>query len=478
MKRNVRTRFFAICMAVTMLCAIQTSEVSAKGYQVPVNVEAGDIEINLGEPIVKVPENKVVDEQAVVQENMAEMQDYIASDILLADAEETDTTRKIYVGSVSGKLSKTNDYLLYPISLVAGEYLQAKLKLPMNAQIDYDLLLFDTSLSLIKTSDYVTCTSGSGTLDESIGYLPTKDEKVYLCVYSVAGGSETEVYTLEYSTMTNFYDESEPDENAKEATALSLGTTGVTISKEMNSPIDNDWYSFTVEDSPAYDKVRLSISSNSTVNGCKIEIYRNLVVSNYYGMQFLGSGNGGEVELPAGTYYLRVVSTNTISSFDVKQIPTYTMSVAPVSEVDEVIITRYWANQGSENVSYAYGPLYRVDESLTKTILIKGRAYYSDENGDRKPAINVKIDGKVVDKQWEKNNRPDKSTVYGSDITDELGFYEIKFNLNSALGGLIYDNGISDHYYDFMEVTIYPASDDTIKARGGFYYLKVSDYNP
>lgn len=43
---------------------------------------------------------------------------------------DEDSTSKIYYGTMTGKLSKTNDYLMYPAKLSAGEYLQAKLILP------------------------------------------------------------------------------------------------------------------------------------------------------------------------------------------------------------------------------------------------------------------------------------------------------------------------------------------------------------
>ena len=99
------------------------------------------------------------------------------------------------------------------------------------------------------------------------------DEEVYICVYSVGGGSQTEAYTLDYSVTTDFSDSSEPDENAKEAKTLNIGGAGANVTGNLNSPIDNDWYSFTVLDSPQYDKIRLSIDSSSDANGCNIEIY-------------------------------------------------------------------------------------------------------------------------------------------------------------------------------------------------------------
>lgn len=252
---------------------------------------------------------------------------------------DEDSTSKIYYGTMTGKLSKTNDYLMYPAKLSAGEYLQAKLILPTDSQIDYDLLLFDSSLSLIKSSDYVTCTTSEmPTLDESIGYIANTDETVYVCVYSVGGGSNTESYTLDYTITTNFSDPSEPNENAKEAIDLSMDEMGANVSAKLNSPLDNDWYRFTVKDGDSFDKVRLNISSSSTTNGCKFEIYKNLV-SNYYAMLRIGYGTGGEVALDAGTYYIRVVSTNTVDNFNAGDIPTYKLSVSQTTKVDKVTVT-------------------------------------------------------------------------------------------------------------------------------------------
>ena len=100
----------------------------------------------------------------------------------------------------------------------------------------------------------------------------------------------------------------------------------------------NDWYRLTVKDGDSFDKVRLNISSSSTTNGCKFEIYKNLV-SNYYAMLRIGYGTGGEVALDAGTYYIRVVSTNTVDNFNAGDIPTYKLSVSQTTKVDKVTVT-------------------------------------------------------------------------------------------------------------------------------------------
>lgn len=389
---------------------------------------------------------------------------------LSEEVQETDAST-IYYGSVTGMLDKTNDYALYPVTLSANQYLQVRLTLPNDNQLDYDLLLYDSNLSLIKYSDYITCTNGAGTLEEAVGYIAKSNEKLYVCVYSTAGGS-TEEYTLDYTITTNFSDTTEPDDNAKEATTLSLGKAGANVSKMINSPLDNDWYTFEVIDDFSYDKIRLNIASDSSANGCKVELYRN-VVSNYYAMQFIGSGTGGEIELAAGTYFLRVVSTNTFENFNAGDIPTYELSVTPVSKVDTVTISTF---KGKNNalVEYPEGKYIRIDRSDVNVVTVCGRATYVDSNGEEKGAANVIVNGEILDKQWEENNRPDMAKVYGTAVTDVNGYYNMKVNLMTPLGGLKYNAPISVHHYDFMIAKVTAENNENAKGTNYFYYLRMS----
>lgn len=476
MKRKV-SKILSLLLALTLMCSFNSNVVFAEEYNVTENPAISDIKIHLPDNVDMTIDNSSIDKESVVKANSDVIASYIADELQIATFQnDTDQNSVIYYGSDTGYLAQTNDYLLYSINLTHGDYLQARLKLPNNAQIDYDLLLFDSALSLIKSSDYITCTDGSGTLDESIGYLAAGDELVYICVYSVGGGGETEAYTLDYSITTNFSDSSEPDENVKEATTLNLGVSGANITGKLNSPIDNDWYSFTVLDSPQYDKIRLSINSSSDTNGCEIEIYQNLL-SDYYGMYYMGSGNGGEVELPAGIYYLRIVSTNTFNNFDAGDIPVYNLSVVPVSKADTVSIVYY--DLPLNKISYNEGFYYRLEEdrTLPNILIVHGRATYTASDLTKRAAANVKITGEVYDKEWAAIGQPELARVYGSAITDSNGNFTMRIHLYPACGGLSYRvDGNYTHHYDFMRVTISLTNNKDIIARDYFYYYKYSDY--
>lgn len=468
MKRKVSS-VVSLLLALTLVFSLNTNVVFASEYDVTESPAISDIEINLPDNVDMSIGNISVDKESIVKLNNDTIAQYIVDEIQIVDSRNsTEQDSVIYYGSDTGYLAQTNDYLLYAVNLTYGDYLQARLKLPNNPQIDYDLLLYDSSLSLIKSSDYITCTDGSGTLDESIGYLASGDELVYVCIYSVGGGSETESYTLDYSVTTNFSDSSEPDENAKEAKTLNLGGSGAKITGKLNSPIDNDWYSFTVLDSPQYDRIRLNIQSSSSTNGCKFEIYQNLV-SDYFGMFYMGSGNGGEVVLPAGTYYLRIVSTNTFSDFNAEDIPVYTLSVAPVSKVDMVSIAYF--DLPLNKIEYNEGLYDRLEENdmVPNILVVHGRATYGERG-----AANVIISAEVYDRQWIDGKRPDLAEVYGTAITDSNGNFTMKIQLNPACGGLSYNIGYSTHHYDFMRVTVYLANNKSITDRNYFYYYKYS----
>ena len=277
---------------------------------------------------------------------------------------------------------------------------------------------------------------------------------------------------MTYTITTNHNDSTEPNENAKEADVLDLGVVGATVTQKLNSPIDNDWYMFTVVDGPAQEKTRLTVSSTTGTNGYEFELYRNLVTQNYYGMQFLGRGTGGEVELPAGTYYVRVISTNTLNNFNASDIGSYSFSVKPVSRVDRIKITEIVSFGGVE-VEYDDGLLHRMDWTKGNMVGVKGTAYYVVD-GIQYPAVNACISGLVYDEQWDLIDRSDMATVYGSAIVNEAGSYRINFYLNSPLGGLKFKAPVSTHYYDLMEVIVWPEGKENIMDTDEFYYLKTS----
>lgn len=469
MKRKV-LKIGAMFMALILMISSETQYVFAKEREVKEDLAIGDIEINLTDNDIITVDKKLSVNELAVETDGDETVIYAPEEIQTLSMDDAST---LYYGTVSGYLSQTGEYALYSVSLSAGDYLQARLTLPNNYEIDYDLVLYDSALAYIKASDYCTYLNETGTLEESIGYKATTDEQVYIGIFSILGGSDTEAYTLDFSITTNFSDNSEPNENANEAIALTLGTSGASVSNKLNSPIDNDWYVFTVLDSPAYDKIRLKITSNSTTNGCIFEIYTDQSSDEYYAMRLYAWGTGGEIDLPVGTYYLRVVSTNTFNDFNYGDIPTYNLSVTPVSRVDGVQITKF-AGYNAAMVPYPEGTYWRIDEKDDEAnyITIVGWAYYTDSFENKYRAANVEINAAIIDEQWEEYGLQDITTVYGSAVTGSDGFFSMRVLLNPALGGLTYPAPVSMHYYDKMRTTIVASNNSDAKDENFFYLLK------
>lgn len=373
-------------------------------------------------------------------------------------------------GSVSGYLTEAGDYELYSLTLSAGDYLQARLSVPNNTTMWYAMALYDSELNVIKVCQYMPYLNGGSTLEQSIGYLSESGQVAYIGVISLVGGSETEAFTLDFSIRTNYSslsDSGEPNENVEEAAALNLGESGASVSGMLNSAIDNDWYSFTVIDSPRYDKIRLQLTSASAGNGCWMEIYQNKM-GDYFAMERFGSGVGeGEVQLPAGTYYVRVVSTNAFSEFNPADNYAYNLSVVPVSRVEKIEITMYSGRNGVQNLGYPEGPSYGLYDGDSNYINIRGWAYYTDSMGNKYAAKNVKLSATVTNASWELKNRPDLATTYGTATTGNNGFFVMSVRVNRSVGLRSYHNDL----YDYMKVIICPLYDSQMSFTDHFYLI-------
>lgn len=487
MKKRV-LKICAMFMALILMVSSETQYAFAQEQEIGENQETGikfemfemgveDIEISLPDTdVIVADKNMLVDDQAVETDG-DEVVLYSPAEFQTFAMDDASTLR---YGTVSGSLTAAGTYDLYSIELSAEDYLQAKLTLPNVASIDYDLVLYDSEFNMITKSDYYTFQNQTGTLEESIGYKAAADETVYFGIFSVGGDgdSNTAVYTVDFSITTNFSDDSEPDEHAREATALTVNTSGTSVSRKLNSPLDNDWYVFTVLDTPSYDKIRLKLTSSSATNGCNVEIYYNLLSDDTYAMQFLGSlgsGKEGEIGLPAGTYYLRVVSTNNFLNFNSGDIPTYTLSVSSVPRVDAIEISNFAGYNGVHTAVYPEGNLFRMDQNPNwyNYVTILGMAYTIDQFGNKHGAPNVRINAMVIDEQWADDGRDDLAYVYGSTVTDSRGTFTMTVWLNEARGGKMYDTGDSWHYYDLMRARITTTSSSATHERK-FYYLQKS----
>lgn len=125
------------------------------------------------------------------------------------------------------------------------------------------MYLLDAEGNILTGSDYYTYINGTaGTLPEALGYITSGDTATYyLYVLASEGGSVSESFTLDYSVSTAC-DSYEIDESVRQALAFTYGAGGAYIeSRNLSSPIDNDWYVITVPSSRIYDKLKISATT-------------------------------------------------------------------------------------------------------------------------------------------------------------------------------------------------------------------------
>ena len=302
-------------------------------------VEISELETTENNDLSKSSESITVDES-------------IAEDIL---ATQADTA--VVVGTVSDYLTAKGDAKLYNINLPAGVYLQAQLTTPANADLDYDLYLLDAEGNILTGSDYYTYINGTaGTLPEALGYITSGDTATYyLYVLASEGGSVSESFTLDYSVSTAC-DSYEIDESVRQALAFTYGAGGAYIeSRNLSSPIDNDWYVITVPSSRIYDKLKISATTAST-NTCSVEVYQN-VASEGYQMKRVGSGN--TISVSSGKYYIRVSNAKTMENFDDLDIQNYKLSMVFCADCGSKLSYRSPHSQHRPN-----GKTYDADSSF------------------------------------------------------------------------------------------------------------------
>lgn len=496
MRRTMRrkaSKILSLSMALVLMGSFNPLHVSAKEYEDEGDCIVDDVNFGLAdicganegfvvedmEVCFPNSEGKEVDLTAAVEGLKAEISGealaLYAAEILPADTAEGIQTfaadnragqdSTLSFGTLSDYLAEAGAYKLYSLNISAGDYLQARLTVPNNVNIDYALVIFDSELNILKQSDYATCLNGTQALEESVGYLCTSDRLVYIGVLALKGGSTTEAFTLDFSVTTNFSENGEPNENVLEAAGLNLGNSGATVSGSVNSPVDNDWYSFGVINSPKYYKIRFNLTSSSSTNGCKMEIYKNVGTGNL-SMQLVGSGSGeGEISLSAGTYYVRIISKNTLNEFNPADIPVYSLSIVPVSKVDSIQIKSLEGPVGSDNCTYHEGTHYRLYDAVPNWIKVSG-VCYSDTQFNV-IATNVKINVAVY-------NMDTQSIRYGAAVIGNDGWFHITVPVDPAEGKRIYENHptstlITFHKYDLMRVIVWPGDDESKNVVDTFY---------
>lgn len=348
-----------------------------------------------------------------------------------------------------------------------------------DASVDYDMVLYDSSASILKYSNQIPVSyNGSLPIEESLGYIAQSDETVYIGVFLFSNNANSLTYTLNIAVSDVNVDSSETDDNINECIDTQLNYADYIEDRIINSPIDYDWFKFTVlDDEIYYSKIRLYILYNgSYTNTCKFDLYQNLASgAGNYALYKLVSGNGGEIELDPGEYYLRVSTAESISSFDLNHANTsYCIEIGPETPMTSISITSL-TGPNANNVTYNEGYLTRIDEVESSYVEVSGRATFTDELNIVHGANNILIEGSVYNHSWDILNQPSLMFSYGETRTSYGGYFTLRIPLKSGAGYETYNNGMSIHHYDYMKIDVKNKFNNNPSSYRNFYLLKYTD---
>ena len=464
------TMTFSLANGIDVKAAEMTEETLAVAEDTNVGNETVDIQYQ--EPVEISELEAMGSDGASKRSGNITVDENVVEDIVVTQADTT-----VIAGTVTDYLTAEGDMKLYNISLPAGIYLQAQLTTPANAELDYDLYLLDAEGNILKGSDYFTYINGtSGTLPEALGYITSGDEATYyLCVLSSVGGSVSESFTLDYSISTAC-DPYEIDENVRESLAFTYGTGGAYIeSRNLSSPIDNEWYVITVPSSRIYDKLKIT-ATTSSANTCSVEVYQN-VSSNGYQMKRVGSGS--VIPVSTGTYYIRVCNAKAMENFDDLDLQNYKLTITPILKATGIVITDLKGSEGlNKVVNYpGYGTHFRTEGSGTLTVY--GVLTATDSTtGETYAVEEQQVNGLYYSPAWDNNNTPANATRRGTDTTDSSGKFEINISLPSGIGVNSYYGPVSTHYFDICGVSVSPSDDSSISDSEVIFHLAYTMYHP
>ena len=383
-------------------------------------------------------------------------------------------------------LEAENDYVFLPITLAPGDIIQATLELPSNADIDYDLLLYEYDDAELGEeilqrglTTYLNDYNGTKkTVDEGLSFInETVNNKDYaLFVFASKGYSTTETAKLTVSLDENgYFDEFEPNDSPFDAVSITedVQMTGNTL----NVSNDQDWFVWKVPSSPKKASILMDNENYS------VEMY----VASGLSMVLQNPDSNGNYSLEHTYYYIKVFnkSSDFVSgSYNLKiqpgtqstptptptatpkPTPTPTPTQTPEQVVRNIKIKSVTSDTSPNKVNYGSGNFYRFKNNFTVTFKV------TDASGNpvpNEPVVCVWQSGSWV--EGSANHQRD-----GSGITDANGEVQIPIDGPPAVGSYSYTTDgpvVIRHYYD-IDMLAY-ACGDTVKYEY-MYHLAYSTY--
>ncbi len=368
---------------------------------------------------------------------------------------------------------KEGDYVYVPLTLAPGDILQATLESPKNADIDYDLVLYEydnaeLGAEIIQRglTPYLNDYDGvQKTVDEGLAYInETVNSKEYaLFIFASKGYSTTEAAKLTVSLDENgYYDSFEPNDSPFDARSIAedVQVTGNTL----NVSNDQDWFVWKVPSS--LNKVSIQMDNPNYSAEMYVASGRSMVLQNpdsngnyilnhtYYYIKVYNKSS----DFISGNYNLKIQSGGQQTPIPTATptptqtpTPTPTPTQTPTSVVKNIRITSFSSDSNPNKVDYGYGSFYRFKKDFTVTFKV------TDADGNPVPNVPVAC-------IWESGSWVEGSENHqreGIDATDANGEVQISIKGPPAVGSYSYETGgpvIIRHYFD-IDYLVYGCGD-------------------
>ncbi|MCM1103946.1 MAG: Ig-like domain-containing protein [Clostridium sp.] len=405
-----------MCITVMIGLLIQTT-VSVRAEEADNNYErlslTGGETILLGEKENGGHKERIVIDQCSASEAAARMQEntnpndawVIQVNSLLNDALTEEGQERWYAFSAGkGKLTLDLDF-------------------SASENVDYDMYLYRYD----NASGSILLAEKAESADRIEHFAYMAEEGIYfVAVRSYSGYDSENQYTLGV-VLSTYYDAQEVDDRAQDAYILEAPQFCVTGTIDNQFDVDVQKYT-----TPISGKLTIMLENDqSSQNIYQVDMFN----ANGVRMAELEQGKNYYFDyLPSGTYYFRVYCR----SFSGDYRSTYTLSGDVRRTASSVTVTH--AGDAEEPISdYIDGPYWRVYGDS----YVEGTAY--DANGNVVSDADIEIDVTV---------KSNGQTIPAYGRTDSQGNFRIKLSLGRGVGEYNYYNqGISIHYYDIVEVS-------------------------
>jgi hypothetical protein len=275
MKKLMREKFMPLFLAMVMMFGLS---IGSGAISLDDNKIVNDLIIDR-----YIPDIKDIDlDKAETISIEGSPLDREAEELASKSASTNNTTRnQVYYDEFEGYIHSQGGIAATPNFVVFhGEVLQVRMMSPNNANIDYDLLLFesDASGNLIAQVDicgYVTrINPGYGTMPEAVGvYNSSGVTKRYRAVViSYTGFSSTEPFRLHVGIAVTG-DTTEAFQNARNPQRRFLNTQSSTsFSGRIVTYADDDWYITNIPTAANYNTINVTLDANSLAAGYRVQI--------------------------------------------------------------------------------------------------------------------------------------------------------------------------------------------------------------